>query len=96
MGTPIKVDVNGQPVFICCAGCRTSLLKDPEKYLAKLQKHDQDAGTRSHQEMKVPPIDEPVLLEPQDVDSSDAADGSGARAPGAADGDKDLSAEETR
>ncbi|HYW79678.1 MAG TPA: efflux RND transporter periplasmic adaptor subunit [Thermoguttaceae bacterium] len=36
MGTPIKVDVNGQPVFICCEGCRTRLLGAPAKYLAKL------------------------------------------------------------
>ncbi len=36
MGPPIKVDVNGQPVFICCEGCRESLLDDPETYLAKL------------------------------------------------------------
>ena len=30
VGVPIKVDVNGTPVFICCEGCRSSLLKDPE------------------------------------------------------------------
>jgi hypothetical protein len=36
MGVPIKVDVAGRPVFICCEGCRAPLLKDPEKYLAKL------------------------------------------------------------
>jgi Cu(I)/Ag(I) efflux system membrane fusion protein len=33
---PIKVDVNGQPVFICCEGCRGRLLADPEKYLGNL------------------------------------------------------------
>ena len=38
MGTPIKVDVNGRPVFICCEGCRESLLAEPAKYLAKLSK----------------------------------------------------------
>ena len=31
MGTPIRVDVNGTPVMICCEGCRKGLLKDPEK-----------------------------------------------------------------
>ncbi len=39
MGTPIKVDVNGRQVWICCDGCRESLLAEPDKYLAKL-----DAG----------------------------------------------------
>jgi membrane fusion protein, copper/silver efflux system len=38
MGVPIKVDVRGQPVFICCEGCRESLLAETMKYLAKLTK----------------------------------------------------------
>lgn len=37
MGVPQKVDVNGKPVLICCKGCKGRLLKDPEKYLAKLK-----------------------------------------------------------
>ena len=36
MGAPEKVDVNGQPVWICCDGCKDKLLADPDKYLAKL------------------------------------------------------------
>ncbi len=38
MGTPIKLTVAGQTVFICCAGCEEELRKEPEKYLAKLAK----------------------------------------------------------
>ncbi|MHC4931418.1 MAG: hypothetical protein ACYTGV_04430 [Planctomycetota bacterium] len=38
MGAPIKVDVKGQAVFICCEGCRKKLLRDPDTYLAKLKK----------------------------------------------------------
>ena len=38
MGAPIKVDVNGRPVFICCEGCREALLAEPAKHLAKLPK----------------------------------------------------------
>jgi hypothetical protein len=37
MGTPIKVEVNGKPVFICCEGCREELLADPDKFLGKLE-----------------------------------------------------------
>ena len=37
MGAPPKVDVNGTPVFICCEGCRETLLADSAKYLAKLK-----------------------------------------------------------
>lgn len=36
MGVPIKVDVQGTPVFICCEGCRSRLLASPEMYLDKL------------------------------------------------------------
>jgi Cu(I)/Ag(I) efflux system membrane fusion protein len=38
MGAPIKVEVKGHTVFICCEGCREDLLADPDKYLAKLKK----------------------------------------------------------
>jgi len=34
MGTPIKIDVNGQPVFLCCKGCKTKAMNDPEATLA--------------------------------------------------------------
>ena len=37
MGAPIKVGVDGQQVWICCEGCRKSLLENPSEYLAKLQ-----------------------------------------------------------
>lgn len=37
MGPPVKVDVQGQQVWICCEGCRDQLLADPEQYLAKLR-----------------------------------------------------------
>lgn len=37
MGVPIKVDVKGQSVWICCDGCREDLLADPGKYVAKLK-----------------------------------------------------------
>jgi hypothetical protein len=36
MGTPIKVQVQGRDVFICCSGCADFLKEEPDKYLAKL------------------------------------------------------------
>jgi hypothetical protein len=36
MGAPIRVMVEGRPVFICCEACRKRLLAEPAKYLAKL------------------------------------------------------------
>ncbi len=36
MGVPVKVQVSGRSVFICCEGCEDALKKEPEKYLKKL------------------------------------------------------------
>lgn len=36
MGTPIKLDVKGQPVFICCEGCQAQALENPDETLAKV------------------------------------------------------------
>jgi Cu(I)/Ag(I) efflux system membrane fusion protein len=38
MGTPIKVEVKGRTVFLCCKGCKNKLLANPDTYLAKLDK----------------------------------------------------------
>jgi len=35
MGPPIKVVIEGQPVFLCCGGCKTKALAEPEATLAK-------------------------------------------------------------
>jgi hypothetical protein len=36
MGVPIKLMVNGQPVFVCCQACPKEALKDPDKTLQKV------------------------------------------------------------
>jgi len=36
MGAPIKVEVAGHTVFICCEGCEDPLVTDPAKHLAKI------------------------------------------------------------
>jgi len=37
MGMPFKVMIKDQPVFLCCKGCRTKALANPEKTLAKVE-----------------------------------------------------------
>ena len=37
MGTPVKVLVNDQPVFLCCKSCKTDALAKPDKTLAQAQ-----------------------------------------------------------
>jgi Cu(I)/Ag(I) efflux system membrane fusion protein len=36
MGGPIRVEIAGRVVFLCCKSCEAPLRKNPEKYLAKL------------------------------------------------------------
>jgi Cu(I)/Ag(I) efflux system membrane fusion protein len=66
MGTPKRVDVNGTPVFICCDGCRESLLDDPETYLAILETADSRNDTPANAPpMDLPPMGIPEIIEPQ-------------------------------
>lgn len=37
MGVPVKLTVKDQPVFLCCKGCRTKALANPEKTLATVE-----------------------------------------------------------
>jgi membrane fusion protein, copper/silver efflux system len=39
MGTPARIVVSGQVVFLCCDGCEGALKREPAKYLAKLPHH---------------------------------------------------------
>ncbi|MFO0850077.1 MAG: hypothetical protein U0871_16205 [Gemmataceae bacterium] len=35
MGPPLKLEIKGQPVFVCCKGCKRKAEADPDKTLAK-------------------------------------------------------------
>jgi hypothetical protein len=36
MGTPVKLLIEGEPVFLCCEGCKAEALKDPKGTLARV------------------------------------------------------------
>jgi hypothetical protein len=38
MGTPVKLELNGETVFLCCAGCKGKALRNPELALANVAK----------------------------------------------------------
>ena len=47
MGTPYKVMVKDQPVFLCCKGCQKRALADPDKtlaHVAELKAKAKEAG----------------------------------------------------
>jgi hypothetical protein len=35
MGTPVRIEINGRVVFLCCSGCEDRLRSDPARYLAR-------------------------------------------------------------
>jgi uncharacterized protein (TIGR03000 family) len=37
MGVPVKVMIQGQPVFLCCKGCQEKVLENPDQTLAKVK-----------------------------------------------------------
>jgi hypothetical protein len=37
MGVPVKIELKGEPVFLCCKGCRKDAEADPDKTLAKVK-----------------------------------------------------------
>lgn len=44
MGTPLKVMVDGQPVFLCCKGCQRRALANPQKTLATVEQLKADVA----------------------------------------------------
>jgi hypothetical protein len=37
MGTPVRIEIKGKPVFLCCKGCREDALADPDATLKKVE-----------------------------------------------------------
>jgi hypothetical protein len=37
MGVPLKLEIEGQPVFLCCKGCQRKALADPKATLARVE-----------------------------------------------------------
>jgi hypothetical protein len=50
MGVPIKIDVEGQDVFLCCAGCTPAVKKDARAILDKLKSGTSTDEHREHNE----------------------------------------------
>ena len=44
MGTPVKITVKGQPVFLCCKACEEHAQSNPDQTLAKVEELKAKAG----------------------------------------------------
>ncbi|MCO8120871.1 hypothetical protein NHH03_03915 [Stieleria sp. TO1_6] len=48
MGAPIKLEVDGKPVYLCCAGCTKKAQADPAAVLAKAEELKQAGSHDGH------------------------------------------------
>lgn len=46
MGVPLKIEINGQPVFLCCDGCETRAKAHADRTLSKVREL-KDANAKS-------------------------------------------------
>jgi hypothetical protein len=53
MGVPIKVQVEGQPVFLCCASCKDKAIENPQKTLAQVAKAKQTRSAAKEEDAKI-------------------------------------------
>jgi hypothetical protein len=63
MGTPLKIEVEGQSVFLCCKGCEKKALKDPAKTLARVKELKENNAPVLEDSIRVRPAD-PFLKGP--------------------------------
>ena len=42
MGTPLKLEIKGESVFLCCSGCQSKALDNPDETLAAVAKLKSD------------------------------------------------------
>jgi Cu(I)/Ag(I) efflux system membrane fusion protein len=67
MGEPVKLVIDGQPVYLCCSGCRSGALADRTGTVAKV-KSLRDAAP----DKQVPPAD---VMDTEDSSATPSADG---------------------
>ncbi len=48
MGVPVKVELAGKPVFLCCKGCEEEALANPKETLAKVEAIKKAAAKPGH------------------------------------------------
>lgn len=58
MGTPVKILIKGQPVFLCCSGCRDQAFQNPSKTLETAEKFK----TATHGDHGSPDVEEKALI----------------------------------
>ncbi len=73
MGVPVKLELNGQPVFVCCSGCKEKALADPAATVAKVESLRREAAASTAPARKRAPNDRTNhrTLDPQPLPGAD-------------------------
>ena len=68
MGVPLRVDVDGATIFICCEACREDVVSRPEVQLAKLESYKANGPSAAGQDdaFEVPEIGEIHAIDSDD------------------------------
>jgi membrane fusion protein, copper/silver efflux system len=75
MGPPLKVIVDGQPVFLCCSGCKQKALDNPQATLAKIAElKAKSSGATAVPERSILPAPAPASLPTPEVASTPEVD----------------------
>lgn len=72
MGVPLKVFIKGQPVFLCCVGCKEDAQSNPDQTLDRVQRLKSRAKSDTKRETRVAPASLPKLT-PQEAAEVKAA-----------------------
>lgn len=66
MGTPIKLTVKGQTVFVCCSGCREEAIQEADRTLKRVKAKRSEMGAPAAPEANAPAIPKPLKESPED------------------------------
>ena len=66
MGTPIKLTVKGQTVFVCCAGCREEAIQEADRTLKRVKERRPGKTAPAATEENAPASPEPPKQSPAD------------------------------
>lgn len=81
-GRPLKVLVDGQPLFVCCEGCINQAVQNPAFYFAKSATHAAPEGIRSLPGEMTPPSEQGPSLQQIGVAYATEADQPATQAQG--------------
>jgi len=73
MGVPLRVELDGRPILVCCLGCREPVLNDPEKHRKILSLYKAKSDEAKLNQGKTAPSIAPPIGVPQPVDPHEAS-----------------------